>query len=281
MSVSSEVETARRHRVLVIDDDPGTLEGFAGVLASEGFVVDTASSGQAGLVLAESTPFDVILADLRLPDLTGVEVLRHLRHAGVDTPCIIVTAFGSVASAVEALRLGAVDYVEKPLIGDDLVRVVRSASSARTVRGFSDTAPEDQTQKARRRAPESQNVADTPNARTVLDPRVREVMQTIERDPAGSYSLEDLAARVNLGASRLRQLFRDALGMSLATFRREKRLQLAADLLVTTHKRISEVAYEVGFANPAHFGKAFCRHFGVRPKTYRAAPGAGIPNQHR
>lgn len=114
-------------QVLLIDDDRSTLEGFAGVLRCGGFDVATAETGREALSVVQRNRPDLVLADLQLPDLSGVEVLRELRAEHISVPLIIVTGFGSAHSAVEAIRAGACDFVEKPLIGDELLRVVERA----------------------------------------------------------------------------------------------------------------------------------------------------------
>ena len=111
-------------RVLLIDDDPGTLQGWTGILKYSGFDVLTAACGNDGLALATRTRPDVILVDLRLPDISGLEVVRELQQRQLTIPIIVVTGFGDVQSAVDAIKLGAVDYVEKPLIGEDILRAV-------------------------------------------------------------------------------------------------------------------------------------------------------------
>jgi FixJ family two-component response regulator len=118
-------------RVLVIDDDVSTLEGFSGVLRTAGFSVETAESGHRGMHLALLGRFDVILADLHVPDVSGLEVLQAVRQAHVDSAFVVVTGFGSTAIAVEAMRAGATDFVEKPLIGDELIDVIERAFCGR------------------------------------------------------------------------------------------------------------------------------------------------------
>ena len=234
-------------RVLVIDDDDGTREGFAYVLTDAGCTVSTAETGHRGLALARIETFDVALIDLRLPDLSGLDILQQLRASGNATPAIIVTGFGCVRSAVGAMKLGALDVVEKPLVGDDLVDLVRSAvRHARAARA-------------------------TPAANSPIeDARIREVIDLLEREPTTTLSSQALAARFAIGPSRLRHLFRAAVGMSLGRFRQERRLQFAATLLINTHERISEIAYRIGFRNLSAFDKAFRRQTGVSPKAYRA-----------
>ena len=120
-----------RARILVIDDDPGTLRGYEGVLRDAGFDVAAAQSGRQALDIAGHRNFDLVLVDLRLPDLSGLDVMRLLREQQGDVACIVVTGFGTTRSAVEAMRLGAADYVEKPLIGEELIGAVEQVLARR------------------------------------------------------------------------------------------------------------------------------------------------------
>lgn len=120
-----------RARILLIDDDPGTLGGYEGVLRQAGFEVAAAQSGREALEIARHRSFDLILVDLRLPDLSGLDVMRLLREQQGDVAFVVVTGFGTTQSAVEAMRLGAADYVEKPLIGDDLIGAVERGLARR------------------------------------------------------------------------------------------------------------------------------------------------------
>jgi ActR/RegA family two-component response regulator len=114
-------------RVLIVDDDLGTCETFACALRDAGFAVQTAETGRDALACLRATYFDAALVDIRLPDISGVEILRDIRARGLDTRAVVMTGFGSIASAVEATRLGALDYLEKPIDVDAVVGIVRRA----------------------------------------------------------------------------------------------------------------------------------------------------------
>jgi DNA-binding response OmpR family regulator len=118
-------------KILVVDDDIEILDVWSDVLRREGFEVVTAECGCRGVSLAVSQSFDVILLELRLPHMSGLEVATRLREAHVASALVIVTGSGSVRSAVDAMRLGVVDFVEKPLRDGDLLRVAQSALAAR------------------------------------------------------------------------------------------------------------------------------------------------------
>jgi DNA-binding NtrC family response regulator len=118
-------------RILVIDDDIGVRDSIARMLRQAGYTVQSASSGEEGYGLARDGSFDVVLSDMRMPGLSGLDVLRKLRESHVDSVFIVMTGFGTVDTAVEAMKLGAIDFVQKPFFRDELVMRVRAASERR------------------------------------------------------------------------------------------------------------------------------------------------------
>ena len=110
--------------VLIVDDEPSIRLMFRTALESSGYKTQEAGNGPAALErLKESSP-DVMLLDLKMPGMDGMETLRRLRDAGHDTAVVIVTAHGSIPDAVAAMKLGAVDFLTKPVTPDLLRRVV-------------------------------------------------------------------------------------------------------------------------------------------------------------
>ncbi len=118
-------------RILLIDDDPDVRASIERMLRGGGYAVQSAGSGEEGFALARHGAYDVILSDMRMPGLSGLDLLRKLRDVRVDTAFIIMTGFGTVDTAVEAMKLGAVDFVQKPFFRDELLMRVRSASERR------------------------------------------------------------------------------------------------------------------------------------------------------
>jgi len=111
-------------KILVVDDEPGVHKSLNLLLQSD-FSVHGATSGQDGLEKVDVVSPDLILLDLHMPQMSGMEVLRKLMQAGKDIPVIIFTGYGSVDSAVRAIKLGAIDYIEKPFDNHKLERTVR------------------------------------------------------------------------------------------------------------------------------------------------------------
>src|SRR3954454_4106851 len=101
------------------------------MLRGAGYTVQCAGTGEEGLTLARGNAFDVILSDMRMPGISGIEVLQKLREHRVDSAFIVMTGFGTVDTAVEAMKLGAVDFVQKPFFRDELLMRVRSVAERR------------------------------------------------------------------------------------------------------------------------------------------------------
>lgn len=120
---------------LLIDDDLNGTYIFGEILRAHGFGVLTAADGRSGVSIAATGEADVVLLDLQLPDVSGIEVLRLIKQATRSVPVIMVTAYGTTRSVVQAMRLGAADYVEKPLTEGELVQTVRAALSVPYARG--------------------------------------------------------------------------------------------------------------------------------------------------
>ena len=113
--------------VLVVDDDPAAYGLLREVLAKEGYLVETAESGREALERAGMAFFDVVLSDVRMPDLDGLEVLRGLKQLSPETVVIMMTAFGSIETAIETIKEGAYDYISKPFKLDDIKLTMRRA----------------------------------------------------------------------------------------------------------------------------------------------------------
>jgi DNA-binding NtrC family response regulator len=114
-------------RLLVIDDEPRMSEIVGMVLRRDGFEVETFTSSEAAIERHECDPFDLVLTDLRMPAPDGLEVLRRVRASSEDTPVVLFTAHATISTAIEALRDGAFDYIQKPFDNDALRACVRRA----------------------------------------------------------------------------------------------------------------------------------------------------------
>ncbi len=126
-----------RARILVTDDDPVSCELFAEVLEGEGYPVDRALSGEDALQQLHRETYALLLVDVRLPGMSGLEVTREVRATHPDLPIVVMTAFGSMEIAIEAIREGAFDYTSKPMNLEELKRTVSRALAQRHAAGLS------------------------------------------------------------------------------------------------------------------------------------------------
>ena len=108
------MDKSERHRVLVVDDEPSIVDAVATSLRYEGFEVEEAMTGRAALAAAQDRPPDLIVLDVMLPDLDGLEVTRRLRTDGIKAPVLFLTARDSLEDKVTGLTVGGDDYVTKP-----------------------------------------------------------------------------------------------------------------------------------------------------------------------
>ena len=116
---------APRIRILVVDDDEITCNLLEEVLGKEGYAVDRALNGQEAIVKGERGPYDVVLTDIKMIGLDGMEVLRAYRQKNPETIIIMMTAFGSIETAIRAIKEGAYDYVSKPFKLDEIKLTIR------------------------------------------------------------------------------------------------------------------------------------------------------------
>ena len=113
--------------MLVIDDEQIVLDSVKKILVQENYEVEISLNGSQGLEMAERDEVDVVLTDIRMPDIGGMIVLREIKRVKPFLPVVIITGYASVQSAVQVMKLGAADYLEKPFKPEDLIRVVAFA----------------------------------------------------------------------------------------------------------------------------------------------------------
>jgi DNA-binding NtrC family response regulator len=114
-------------KVLVIDDEQVVLDSVKKILLDEGYEVEVNLSGRDGLKDALQSHYDIVLTDIRMPDIGGMRVLRDIKRSKPSLPVIMITGYASVKSSVQAMKLGASDYVEKPFTPDQLIKAVDTA----------------------------------------------------------------------------------------------------------------------------------------------------------
>ena len=124
----------RPNKILIVDDEPNMLHMLSAVLQQDGFDPYTADTGQKALELISAENFDFILTDVRMPGMDGLQLLENIRERGIDVIVIVMSAYGNIELALEAIRKGAYDYISKPFKTDEVVLTLRKASERERLR---------------------------------------------------------------------------------------------------------------------------------------------------
>ena len=132
--VSEEARTLKRveldhpkARILAVDDEEIILDSFRKILVLAGFSIDTVETGAEVLGLIRKNDYDFVFTDLKMPEMDGVEVTKAVKHLRPDIDVIVITGYASIETAVETVKFGAMDYVQKPFTEDELLEFVRTA----------------------------------------------------------------------------------------------------------------------------------------------------------
>jgi two-component system response regulator AtoC len=121
-------------RILIVDDEENFRHMLSVILIKEGYEVETASNGEEGLKKAVASPFDQILCDIRMPRMDGLEFLKAIQKTGAEATIVVMSAYGTVDIAIEAMKLGAYDYISKPFKPDEIILTLRKAEEREQLR---------------------------------------------------------------------------------------------------------------------------------------------------
>ncbi len=127
-------DTTRRPSVLVVDDETGILQTLEILLRAEGFDVHTAQGGRAALERIPTLRPDIVISDVRMPGVGGVEVLNAAREHDAEVPVILMTAQATLQTAMQAVNAGAFYYIQKPFRNDELLAILKRAAEHRALR---------------------------------------------------------------------------------------------------------------------------------------------------
>lgn len=235
-------------RILLIDDDVVTLPTLCQALVQEGFEAQPASTGSEGLHIAQTVHVDAIIADLELPDISGLALLNQLRAAHFDVPFAIVTDSSDPSSAMEAGRLGAFEYVLKPISTERLLKLTRALLASR--RSSFVIAPAHGDTAGRSRAFQSVRLIEA-------------------RSSEAGFDIRALAMTVGVSPEHISRTLKKHTGETFRQILRECRVRRACHLLETTQLTMKEIAYQAGFSSPSHFDRAFRKVAGHAPTQYR------------
>jgi len=224
-------------RVLIADDEPMILAALTDFLADESWHIETVSDGGEALERLLVGHFDVAVLDIRMPLLDGFEILDALVGKQVNTDVLILTAFGSVPRAVEAIHKGAKDFLQKPIQKDELIKKVSDLLKARQ-----------------------------PVTTHVLAERLDAYLLANLTDK--DLTLEKLQNHFNLSRSYIWKLFKD-LGSSFTDRLTFHRIEKSKNLLANTNEPIYIIAELCGFRNQKRLAEVMKRVVGESPRQFR------------
>lgn len=225
-------------RILFVDDEPQILKMCQRVVQKcQGWEIDTAQDGGEALTKLQQTHFDVVVLDLVMPHLTGIDVLRAIRDLHISTSVIVLTGYGSLQVATDALCLGAVDFLKKPFHYDELESRIQLQL--------------DQPQ----------------SGQSVVAIRLDQLLKKHSIDP--DFELKNLAALANLAPGYVSDLLRKHLGMAFHSRLIWHRVRHAKIFLEAFEEPLKVVAAQCGFKNQQRLTEAFGRLEGISPKKFQ------------
>lgn len=115
------------NNILIVDDEINVCKGCQRIFEEDGFITNYALTGEEGLEKAAHNDFDLIITDMKMPDINGMEVIKRIKQNQPDMPVIMITGYASVPTAVEAMKIGADDYIPKPFKPDEILNAVHKA----------------------------------------------------------------------------------------------------------------------------------------------------------
>src|SRR5690606_10930736 len=236
--------------ILIVDDEPRTRQGLQRTLESWNngeFKILIAESGEEVLQIAQTQPIHILLSDIRMPEMTGLQLLQNIRDKGLSPVVIVISAYSQFEYAQEALRLGVVNYLLKPISKSTLIEAVEDAV---------------QILEKKLRAGIIEKVVDKKivDATTKIDGTsntIREAVTYIDEHIKDDITLTEVAAHVHLNPSYFSVLFKDEIKLNFSEYITRRRIQRAKELLLSTKLTINEVAEEVGYNTTKYFIKIF------------------------
>lgn len=233
--------------VLVVDGDGESLKAIGDILHHAGIAAEIAETGLHALALIRRIPFEVVVVDLRLPDIGGVEMLRSIleERPGI---AVIVTGVATPATAIEAGRLGAAAYLDKPISADALVDAVLAHVPIVAHMRW----------------------ADAPQSSWTHPHGLHAVRAIDDRYWDTDLNVRSLARELGMSTEHLCRVLKRQTGDTFVTLLRQTRVRAACRLLASTTLCMKEIAGRVGFSSASRFARDFKKLCGVSPSEYRA-----------
>jgi two-component system response regulator YesN len=256
------------HKVLLVDDETFIVEGLKILINWEALgytVAATANNGAQAIEYLTHNRVDIIVSDIKMPLMSGIELFDALRRHNLSSAYfVILSGYGEFEYAQMALRLGCIDYILKPVTAAELTAVLRRAALV-----CPDYDSDDEEIYNAENAPATETiVAETTNGNCGADIVLLTELE-IKKNFRDSITLKSLADKYFVNSIYLGQLFKKKYGLSFKTYLNNIRIEEAAKLLVSTNRKVGEIAVEVGYVDVDYFTKKFIALKGCTPVKFR------------
>nr|WP_154984376.1 response regulator [Paenibacillus xylanexedens] len=249
--------------ILIVDDEPRTREGIRKTLevwsAGKNRIQTVASGVEAREWLA-SQPADLLITDVRMPELSGLSLVEAIQHFPSKPAVLIMSGYADFNYAQQAIKLGVVDYLLKPIDKEQLLQTVQKAlllhEQQRRIQAMQDIVDPKLVDIRERR----EQQGNTP---------IGEALAYIETHLGEPMTMRELADSLHLNSSYFSVLFKEQVGLNFSEYLMRKRVQRAKELLVQTNLPISEIAERVGYQTDKYFIKVFKSLENISPSKYR------------
>jgi two-component system, response regulator YesN len=248
--------------IVIVDDEPRTRQGLQRTLESWNngeFTILIAESGEEVMEIAEERKIHILLSDIRMPEMTGLQLLKSLKEKGISPVVIVISAYSEFEYAQEALRLGVVNYLLKPIGKKKLIEAVDEAVKVM----------EKQVRAGMIEKVVDKRIADTNNKIDSTKDPIRKAIAYIDQHLKEELTLKDIAAHVHLNPSYFSVLFKEQANLNFSEYITRRRIQRAKELVISTNLPINEIAEEVGYKTSKYFIKIFKEIEGITPSIYR------------
>lgn len=258
------------YRVVIVEDSKLLRIGMIHTLNWQSLdcqVVGSAGDGLEGLQVICDTNPDIVMTDIRMPGLNGLEMIRAAREKGHNPAVIIVSGYDEFSYAQQALKLGAVEYLVKPMEDEDTYRAIRAAS-----------ARVDEHRRYLNLQERLQSVEDSKmkvfdayldSSDDIKSEYTQQAIRYIEEHYADDINVRSIAAALSISESHLSKVFKDTIHSTIGEYLTNYRINRACMLLKDPQIRIYEVAVQCGYNDQRYFSVIFKRIMGMTPNEFR------------
>jgi len=262
MTSRSRVSVEKK-RILIVEDDADIINIHRQLLSDRFTVIIKPSGMQAIRYLREQPDVDLALVDVKLPDISGIEVLKEIKKMKPCVPAIIMTAYGNEHVAVNAFRCGARDYVKKPFRNDELLRRIDFCLSLGII---------EQTKNRKVLTNEADEIAADLLSRTKTGRKNHNLQQAIiyiHNNFSTDISLDQVAGTAGLSKYHFSRIFKEVTGLTYQSYLNRVRIEQAKKLLGDKALSITDTGYAVGYSDLTHFERIFKKLTGITPSQFR------------